>query len=93
MERQADWFQECRAAIQNAKVCEANFICHSDGGTRGEDCSSARWFLEAVVVRDGLRYTFPVALHGQYFEEPISSFLAEAIALDEAVEYFCKLVL
>ena len=43
-------------------------------------------------VRDNLRCTFPIALHGQYFSKPISSFLAEAIALDEAIDYFSKLI-
>ena len=87
------WHKECRHAQPDLDLQEASFIFHSDGGTRAEQCSSAGWFLEAVVVRNDLRYTFPIALHGQYFAEPISSFLAEAMALDEAIAYFSKLVL
>ena len=92
MDRKTSWQQVFEPPLADFTPLEANFICHSDGGTRAASCSAAGWFLEAVVIRGELRYTFPVAMHGQFFNEPISSFLAEAIAVDEAIAYFPKLV-
>ena len=86
MDRKTSWQHEFKPPLLGFTPLEANFICHSDGGTRAASCSAAGWFLEAVVIRGELRYTFPVAMHGQFFSTPISSFLAEAIA------YFVELV-
>ena len=72
---------------------EANYVCHSDGGTRANSCSGAAWIIEARVVRDDERYIFPVAMAGVFLQGPVSSFLAEAIALDEAVRFLGKFVL
>ena len=53
----------------------------------------AAWIIEARVVRDDQRYIFPVAMAGVFLQDPVSSFLAEAIALDEAVRFLGKFVL
>lgn len=68
-------------------------MCHSDGGTRRDSCSAIGWFVEAIVVRDGLRHTFPVAMSGKFLSSPISSFTAECIALDEAIVFLVNFIL
>jgi len=71
---------------------EANFLCHSDGGTRGDSCSAIGWIIEAYVVKEDMRHIFPVAMSGKFFDSPISSFTAEAIALDEASGYLINFI-
>jgi hypothetical protein len=78
--------------IKDFDVSEGNFICHSDGGTRGESCSAIGWIIEVVVVRGNREYNFPYALAGRFLKEPVSSFLAEAMALDEAITFISKIV-
>ena len=92
MERQSDWFQECRAPIPNVKASEANYICHSDGGTRADSCSATGWIIEAVVTRGEFKHTFPIAMSGTFLSQPISSFTVETIALDEALSYLSKVL-
>lgn len=69
-----------------------DFICHSDGGMRGESCSAAAWYLEAVVTENGASSTFPLAMRGQFLKDPVSSFLAEAIALEDGMAYLSQLL-
>ena len=66
---------------------DANYICHSDGGTRADSCSAVGWIIEAVVYRGEYKHTFPIAMSGKFLAQPISSFTTEAIALDEAISY------
>ena len=86
----SSWHQDCRSPLPDFTVSEANFICHADGGTREESCSAAGCFLDAMVTRSDLRCTFPVAMHGQFFEESISPFLVETVALEEAIAFVLK---
>ena len=67
-----------------------NVIGHSDGGTRAESCSAAGWVLEAVLETEGVTRHVPIAMCGKYFKEPLSSFLVEAIALEDMITHFCK---
>lgn len=62
-----------------------NIVGHSDGGTRAESCSAAGWVVEAIMEQDGETQIATVALCGTYFKEPISSLLAEAIALEDMI--------
>ena len=56
-----------------------NVVVFSDGGTRA-DCSASAWAL-CVVIGQTLH---PVIAAGIFFQVPISSFAAEAIALENA---------
>ena len=56
-----------------------NFLAFSDGGTRST-CSASAWIICAVLEDK----TIPMVAGGIYFEQPISSFTAEAIALEKA---------
>ena len=87
-----DWQHDFKPTVQNFKLNEASVIFHSDGGTRGSKCSAAAWIMEAIVTREDKQYTFPVAARGIYLPDPVSSFLAEALALDDAISYFSKSV-
>ena len=88
MDRAASWENHFVPPIGGFCVSEANYICHSDGGTRAESCSATGWILEAVARRGDSIIIFPVAMKGIYIENPISSFLAETIALEDAVTFF-----
>ena len=68
-------------------------MCHSDGGARANSCAGAAWIIEARVVRDDQRHIFPVAMAGLFLQDPVSSFVAEAIALNEAVNHLGKYLL
>ena len=87
------WQRDVPPALSDFSVLEANFIVHSDGGTRAGSCSAAAWFAEAVVWRGGRRHLFPLRMCGVYIETPVSSFSAEALALEDAVNYLSQLLL
>ena len=78
--------------VHDFDIDNANLLCHSDGGTRAASCSAAGWYLEAVVERENRCYTFPLAMAGEHLHEPISSFTAELIGLEDAVSYVHMLV-
>ena len=70
----------------------ANFLCHSDGGTRECTCSAAGWIIEAVVEHDGRNLQLPIAMPDKFLAQPVSSFTAELIALDDAISFLHDIV-
>jgi len=92
MDRRSDWHYIYTLVPDDFQAWESNFMRHSDGGTRGVDCSAAGWYLEAVIVRNGDRHTIPVAMAGRYMSEPVSLCMAAAIALEEAFSYLVELI-
>ena len=52
-----------------------------------ENGSASAWYVEACIVQSGRELKFPLAMSGTYLEAPVSSFTAEAIALDESIEF------
>ena len=60
-------------------------------GRKGS-CSAAGWFIEAVVLRGNVQHIFPLKMAGKYLNSPISSFTAEMIAVDEAIDFIYKLI-
>ena len=84
MDIRKSWFQRGRISAED--FANANILVHTDGGTRAGTCSAAAWCVEAVVRKGGCEVTIPVLLAGTFITDPISSFTAEAIALEEAVE-------
>ena len=81
------WHRDLPSPLSSFSPHDANFICHSDGGTRGTTCSGAAWILEAVFDHDQHRHTFIVAMRGIFIASPVAAFTAESIALDDAVSY------
>ena len=60
-----------------------HILAFYDGGSR-PDCAASAWLI-GKVVKAGEIWTFqPRVAGGIFFETPISSFLAEAIALEHA---------
>ena len=90
MDYKRSWLHNFKCPVVNFRTSEANYVCHSDGGTRANSCSGAAWIIEARVVRNDHRHVFPVAMAGVFLQDPVSSFLAEAIALEEAVNFLGK---
>ena len=92
MDCKQDWQHNFKPTVQDFDVQNANLLYHSDGGTRGDTCSAAAWILEASVVKDNVRYTFPVVAGGTYLPEAVSSFLAESLALHDAIYHLSESV-
>ena len=69
-----------------------NIVCHSDAGTRKDSCSRAAWYVEAIPRGDGEASRLVLAKGGRYIYPPISFFLAETIALDEAINAVYNIV-
>ena len=90
MDAKADWYKRFDPPFVDFKINEANFICHSDGGTRGELCSAIGWIVECIVFRNGTFHQFPYAIAGTFLKDPVSSFLAEAMALDDGIRFMVK---
>ena len=85
MHQTESWEKMFPPPIANFSRHEANYICHSDGGTRAGSCSAAGWILEAVVMRGNETINFPVAMKGVYIKDPVSSLFVKAIASEEAI--------
>ena len=68
----------------------SNFSCHSDGGTRSEICSAAAWHGNCHDKLSG--YNLPVGNAGSFSRTPVSSFLAEPLALEDAIVSFAQLL-
>ena len=92
MDVKTDWQKTYHPPIDDYNTWDTNFICHSDGGTRGESCSAIGWLIEAIVVRGELRHVFVVAMAGKFLSSPVSSFLAETMALDDAISFLTHLI-
>ena len=87
MDCQSTWTRHLDWPFDGIAFDDCNYIAHSDGGTRKDQCSAAAWIIEAVLNRDSHAETKPIAMAGIYISTPVSSFLAESIALDECTSF------
>ena len=86
------WSESFAWPFQGVSLNECNLAIHSDGGSRRDSCSASAWIIEAGTYIDE-KWTYRIAARGGTFmERPESSFLVEAIALEEASRYVCKYV-
>ena len=92
MDLRESWTKLIQPPGMARDIGACNFVCHSDGGTRGADCSAAAWVIEAVVQEGDCRLTFPIAMAGTFMSPAIHSFKAEAIALDQVTTALARLV-
>ena len=56
MDYKRSWLHNFKCPVVNFRTSEANYVCHSDGGTRANSCSGAAWIIEARVVRNDHRH-------------------------------------
>ena len=82
MDERKSWYQ-C-FPFEPADLERCNLTIHTDGGTRANSCSAAAWCIEAVVRRGQYETTTTLMIAGTNIATPISSFTAEALALEEA---------
>eukprot|EP00973_Karenia_brevis_P081730 11330657-Karenia_brevis.AAC.1 len=61
-------------------------ICFSDGGCRWGQCAGAAWAIVVGSCSNKLWSYTLVRAGGRYFAEPVSSFVTEAVALEEAAK-------
>merc|ERR1712037_108847 len=85
LSRVLDWPSPGRGAT------ECNLIVLTDGGTRRGRCSGSGW-VEAACPVDGARAVRAVVLGGTFFSKPVSSFCAEALALQECTLLLTRMV-
>ena len=83
MDSKQTWTDVFEWPLAEATLDQCNLVIHSDGGTRHGRCSAAAWVVEAVLVVHGVWISELIAMGGTYFDSPISSFCAEALALEE----------
>ena len=88
MDTKQSWEELSPPVDQNIDLTEANFVMHCDGGTRMGTCSAAAWVLEAHLQTHRGRQIVRLAQKGVYMAEPISSFTAELIALEDCAVSF-----
>ena len=67
-------------------------LAHSDGGTRAHRCSGAAWIVEVRRWTGEVMELHVMAISGTYIELPISSFCAEALALEECTLFIRTLL-
>ena len=92
MDIKRSWYQRFQPPFEDYDIFRSNLLVHTDGGTRAGECSASAWYVEACIVQSGRELKFPLAMSGTYLEAPVSSFTAEAIALDESIEFVRKLL-
>ena len=86
------WIRELEWPFPGKSLTSCNLVAHSDGGARAHSCSSAAWIVEAGILADGQWIFKPVAMAGTFMSQFISSFTAEAIALEECTRYLRNMV-
>ena len=86
MDSKRSWPHAFPLSERSPSFKSANLLMHLDGGSRANSCSAAAWYLECVAGQ----VRFPVAMARMFMQRPISSFEAEAIGLDEAVEALAR---
>ena len=86
MDTKRSWEQVWEPPLQGFVAREANYVCHTDGGSRANSCAAAGWYLEAIVTRGQHRHTFPLDMSG-VFRRASFVVLAETIAVDSAIAF------
>ena len=92
MDRREDWHQDLLIPSTRHETWKTNLLCHSDGGTREGSCSAAAWIIEAVGVEGHFLRRYPLAMRGIFMLDPISSFTAESIALEDALTHLSHMM-
>ena len=92
MDEQRSWYQIFAQPNEQCDLALTNLVLHLEGGTRIGRCLAAAWYLEAVTCRNGIEHIVPLAMSGTFLSDPISSFTAEAIALDEGCAYIYAVI-
>jgi hypothetical protein len=44
MDSKADFYQKCESPLPEFNPQDANFVCHSDGGSCADTCFAVAWF-------------------------------------------------
>ena len=92
MDSRLTWSKHVDLPASVRSVSDCNVVVHSDGGTRAGSCSATGWVVEVGSPINGVWQYSILAISGTFISTPISSFLAEALALEEATLFVKKLV-
>ena len=84
MDTRASWSECLDWPFPGHRLSDCNVILHADGGTRSRQCSASAWVLDVgIFTSTGWKFE-PLVFGGHFYDEPISSFTAEALALAES---------
>ena len=92
MDNQRSWLETFEWPYDDHALDNCNVIAHSDGGTRRDRCSASAWIVESCVLREGKWIREPLAMGGTHYDNPISSFSAEALALQACILFVRRLL-
>ena len=92
MDSKQDWQKQFELPLDCLLGDEMNLVAHSDRGTCENTCSAVAWIMEAIIVRNGAQLHLPAMMGWTFLRDPVSSFLAEALALEAAIVAACSLV-
>ena len=92
MDTRTSWSKHfnLQASVRNTNDC--NVAVRSDGGTRADSLSATGWVVEVGGPIDGVWHYSVWAIFETFISTPISSFLAESLALEEATLFVSNLV-
>ena len=89
MDEGRSWINELAWPFEAWTIRHCNIVVHSDGGSRAM-CSAAAWVVEVGICRGSEWEYKPIAMGGTYLEVRVSSFMAEALALEACTNYVKK---
>ena len=68
------------------------FVVHSDGGRRCSSCAACAWIVEVGHRFEGKLVIEPLAMSGTFMNFDVSSFVAETLALQDAILFVYNFV-
>ena len=86
MDRRKNWTTEYPWPYGKRGIVDCNLVMHSDGGAR-PDCAASAWIIEAGLFYCGGWCSKVLAMGGIFMEPAVSSFTAESIALETALQH------
>ena len=86
------WFEAFDWPFEGRLLKECNLLAHCDGGSRRQSCSASAWVVEACIFQHGQWLRKPLAMSGTYFDQQISSFTAETLALEDCTCFIKRLL-
>eukprot|EP00973_Karenia_brevis_P023709 3267625-Karenia_brevis.AAC.1 len=93
MDRGQDWQLIRPQSLRESVEAGCNILVCSDGGKR-ETAASAAWIAYACSLTTSSEYRFQIlGQKGSYLQSCTSAFLAEALALEDAINSICRLII
>ena len=92
MDTSQNWKEVDAAALADALRSGCNLQLHSDGGLRQGSCAATGWTLSAWTYSRSVWTRKLVAKQCMFLKVPCSSFLAETLALEAALNFATRIL-